>query len=77
MNSSSTFLNAPHHGVHLRALEALPTKYLMGVYLEEMKVVLMVVHMQDLAEQVTTAEVMFQIQYPLLQNKILVKPPSY
>lgn len=42
------------------------------MYLEEVKILLVVVYMQDLAEQIAVAEVMFQIEHSLLQGEVLV-----
>lgn len=45
------------------------------IYLEKVKVVLVVVDVQDLAKQVPVAEVMIQVQHPLFEAKVLVQPP--
>lgn len=45
---------------------------LCGVYLKQIKIVLMVVFVEDLAEQIAVAEVMFQIEHSLLQGEVLV-----
>lgn len=47
------------------------------VYLEKIKIVLVVVDVQDLAKQVPVAEVMIQVQHPLLEAKVLVQPPFH
>lgn len=45
-----------------------------GSYLEQMEIALVVVDVKYFSEQVPVAEVVFQVQYPLLEHKILVQP---
>lgn len=39
-----------------------------------MKIVLVVVNVKDLSEQVAIAQVVFQVQHPLLEHETLVQP---
>lgn len=41
-----------------------------------MEIVLVVVNVKDLSKQVSIAQVVFQVQHLLLEDKILVQPPG-
>lgn len=41
-----------------------------------MEIMLIIVNVKYLAKNVTIANVLFQIQHPLLENEILIEPPS-
>lgn len=46
------------------------------VHLEHMEIMLIIVKVKYLADEVPIAQVLFQIDDPLLENEILIEPPS-